>query len=64
MPAASRSRELAAMWNAWNAEQRVAAVGATLLIVSTLGPFSWIEVAIVLVGVAVRCARSGASCES
>jgi hypothetical protein len=41
------------MWKAWNAEQRVAAVGASLLIVSTLGPFSWVEVAIVLVGVAV-----------
>ena len=41
------------MWRAWNVEQRVAAVGATLLIVSTFGPFSWIEVAIVLVGVAV-----------
>jgi hypothetical protein len=41
------------MWRAWNAEQRVAAVGALLLIVSTFGPFSWIEVAIVLVGVAV-----------
>lgn len=41
------------MWRAWNAEQRVAAVGALLLIVSTFGPFSWIELAIVLVGVAV-----------
>ena len=53
MPAGSRSSGLRAMWKAWNAEQRVAAVGASLLIVSTLGPFSWIEVAIVLVGVAV-----------
>jgi hypothetical protein len=41
------------MWRAWNAEQRVAAVGALLLIVSTFGPFSWVEVAILLVGVAV-----------
>lgn len=41
------------MWRAWNAEQRVAAIGAVLLIVSTFGPFSWVEVAIVLVGVAV-----------
>ena len=41
------------MWRAWNAEQRVAAVGASLLIVSTFGPFSWVELAIVLVGVAV-----------
>ena len=51
--AASRSSELTAMWRAWNAEQRVAAVGASLLIVSTFGPFSWVEVAIILVGVAV-----------
>ena len=51
--AARRSNELSAMWRAWNAEQRVAAVGATLLIVSTFGPFSWVEMAIVLVGVAV-----------
>ena len=41
------------MWRAWNAEQRVAAVGALLLIVSTFGPFSWVELAILLVGVAV-----------
>ena len=41
------------MWRAWNAEQRVAAVAASLLIVSTLGPFSWVELAIVLVGVGV-----------
>ena len=45
--------DLLGMWKAWNAEQRVAAVGASLLIVSTFGPFSWIEVAILLVGVAV-----------
>ena len=53
MPAASRSSDIGAMWRAWNAEQRVAAVGASLLIVSTFGPFSWVELAIVLVGVAV-----------
>ena len=53
MPAASRSSQVAAMWRAWNAEQRVAAVAASLLIVSTLGPFSWVELAIVLVGVGV-----------
>ncbi|MGH2838223.1 MAG: hypothetical protein ACRDJY_07745 [Thermoleophilaceae bacterium] len=41
------------MWRAWNAEQRVAAIAASLLIVSTLGPFSWVELAIMLVGVAV-----------
>lgn len=53
MAAASRSSDLGAMWRAWNAEQRVAAVGAVLLIVSTFGPFSWVELAIMLVGVAV-----------
>jgi hypothetical protein len=53
LPAASRSSEVLAMWRAWNAEQRVAAVGATLLIVSTFGPFSWVELATVLVGVGV-----------
>ena len=41
------------MWRAWNAEQRVAAIGAVLLIVSTLGPFSWVELAMLLVGIAV-----------
>ena len=53
MPAASRSSDIAGMWRAWNAEQRVAAIAATLLIVSTLGPFSWVELAIMLVGIAV-----------
>lgn len=41
------------MWRVWNAEQRVAAVASVLLIVSTFGPFSWVELAIILVGVAV-----------
>ncbi|HEX8075677.1 MAG TPA: hypothetical protein VF545_11935 [Thermoleophilaceae bacterium] len=40
-------------WRRLNFEQRVAAVGAVLLIVSTLGPFSFVEAAIVLVGLAV-----------
>lgn len=57
MPADSRSRsqrvDLLGMWRAWNAEQRVAAIGAVLLIISALGPFSWIEAAIILVGIAV-----------
>jgi hypothetical protein len=47
------ARELAEAWRRLNAEQRVAAVGATLLLVSTFGPFSWVEAAIVLVAVAV-----------
>ena len=40
-------------WRRLNFEQRVAAVGALLLIVSTFGPFSFVEAAIVLIGVAV-----------
>ena len=40
-------------WRRLNFEQRVAAVGALLLIVSTFGPFSFVELAIVLTGSAV-----------
>lgn len=40
-------------WRRLNGEQRVAAIGAVLLIVSTLGPFSFVEAAIVLTGAAV-----------
>jgi hypothetical protein len=40
-------------WRRLNAEQRVAAVASVLLIVSTLGPFSFVEVAIILTGAAV-----------
>jgi hypothetical protein len=36
-----------------NAEQRVAAVGALLLIVSTFGPFSFVEVAEILIAAGV-----------
>jgi hypothetical protein len=35
-------------WRRLNFEQRVAAVGATLVIVSTLGPFSFVEAAEIL----------------
>jgi hypothetical protein len=40
-------------WRRLNFEQRMAAVGALLLIVSTFGPFSFIEAAIVLVALSV-----------
>lgn len=40
-------------WRRLNFEQRVAGVGALLLIVSTFGPFSFVELAIVLIGAAV-----------
>ena len=34
-------------------EQRAVAVGALLLIVSTLGPFSWVEAALILLSLAL-----------
>src|SRR5919109_1694923 len=37
-------------WRRLNLEQRMAAVGALLLVVSTFGPFSFVEAAEVLVG--------------
>ena len=49
----SQQLSVAATWKRWNFEQRAAAVGASLLIVSTLGPFSFVEAAIVLIGGAV-----------
>jgi hypothetical protein len=45
--------EVVATWHALNLEQRVAAVAATLVIVSTLGPFSFVEAAEVLAAGAV-----------
>lgn len=44
---------VAGTWRRLNFEQRVAAVGALLLIVSTLGPFSFVEAAIVLTGAGI-----------
>ena len=46
--AADAARNLRETWRRLNFEQRVAAVGAVLLIVSTFGPFSFVEAAIVL----------------
>lgn len=40
-------------WRQLNFEQRVAGIGALLLIVSTFGPFSFVEAAIVLIGASV-----------
>jgi hypothetical protein len=51
-PPAPRLRAREA-WRLLNFEQRVAATGALLLIVSTFGPFSFVEAAIVLVALAV-----------
>jgi len=50
---ADAAGSLAETWRRLNTEQRVAAVGAVLLIVSTFGPFSFVEAAIVLTGIAV-----------
>lgn len=41
----AKSSELRRAWRLLNAEQRVAAIGSLLLIVSTFGPFSFVEVA-------------------
>jgi hypothetical protein len=46
-------RGIGRRWRVSNPEQRVAGVAATLLIVSTFGPFSFVELAIVLVGLAI-----------
>jgi hypothetical protein len=45
--------EVLADWRRLNFEQKVAAVGAVLLIVSTFGPFSFVEAAELLVGTGV-----------
>jgi hypothetical protein len=45
--------ELAAIFRALNVEQKAAAVGAVLLAVSTFGPFSFVELAEILVALAV-----------
>ena len=44
---------IAALFRALNPEQRVAAVGAVLLLVSTFGPFSFVEAAEVLIALGV-----------
>lgn len=40
-------------WAAWDMQQRTAAVAAGLLLVSTFGPFSFVEAALVLVAAGV-----------
>jgi hypothetical protein len=46
-------REVPRLFRALNQEQRVAAVAAVLLLVSTFGPFSFVEAAEVLIALAV-----------
>ena len=61
MPDASRSEPQIApprmgvldTWRRLGTEQRAAGVGAVLLVVSTFGPFSFVEAAIVLVALSV-----------
>ena len=52
-PAARPKLTVLETWRRLNFEQRVAAVGALLLIVSTFGPFTFVEAAIVLIGASV-----------
>jgi hypothetical protein len=47
------AHEVAVTWRRLNLEQRVAGVGALLLIVSTFGPFSFVEAAEFLTGLGV-----------
>jgi hypothetical protein len=47
------AREVVTTWRLLNFEQRVAAAGAVLLVVSTFGPFSFVEAGEVLIGVGV-----------
>jgi hypothetical protein len=44
---------IADTWRRLNFEQRIAGIGAALLVVSTFGPFSFVEAAIVLIGLSV-----------
>ena len=44
---------LVGTWRRLNFEQRVAGIGGLLLIVSTFGPFSFVEAAMVLIGASV-----------
>jgi hypothetical protein len=48
-----QARGLAASWRLLGTEQRVAAAGAILLIVSTFGPFSFVEAAQILAALGV-----------
>ena len=46
-------RDLRVAWRGLSLELRIAAAAAVLLVASTFGPFTWIEAAIVLTGLAV-----------
>lgn len=40
-------------WKLLGPEQRVVAIGALLLVISTFGPFSWVEAALILLALAL-----------
>ncbi len=48
-----RRRRLVRNWRRLSLEQKLACIAAVLLILSTLGRFSWVEAAVVLVAVSV-----------
>jgi hypothetical protein len=50
---AGLARRTGRAWRRLNFEQRMAAIGALLLLVSTFGPFSWVEAAEVVVALGV-----------
>jgi hypothetical protein len=52
-PSDRRPRATGSSWRRLNPEQRAAGAGAVLLIISSIGPFSFVEAAIVLVGLGV-----------
>ena len=49
----AKARELYRAFRSLSLELEIAAAAAVLLVVSTFGPFSWIEAAIALTGLAV-----------
>ena len=49
----AKSFDLRRAWRLLNAEQRVAAIGAVLLVVSTFGPFSFVEAAEILTALGI-----------
>jgi hypothetical protein len=51
--ASDAAGSLVETWRRLNTEQRVAAVGAVLLVISTFGPFSFVEAAIALTAISV-----------
>jgi hypothetical protein len=53
MASAGLARRTGRAWRRLNFEQRLAGIGALLLLVSTFGPFSWVEAAEIVVALGV-----------